>query len=192
MLPHALPLVGAFVLSALVLALPGRSAFTPEHRGEVGIGYMKLRLPGAEQALRAALAAAPTLPRARLALGMHLTAEKRFDEAIAVLEAARSAAGTSDLEPGLALGVALQLSGRTDAARGVLEDLGRRFPEDGRPAFNLAMLAIKGGDEAQARARLQEALGKTLPTDQMRLDAAVTLRNLKEAHTRPDAKQKGK
>jgi Flp pilus assembly protein TadD len=178
MLPHIIPLVGALSLSLVVLACPGRSAFTPDHRTEVGIAYMKLRMPGAERELRAALAASPGQPRASLALGMWLTGERRYDEAVAVLEPARKAAGVDDLEPGLALAVAHQLAGRTDASRTLLETLRGRHTSDGRPAFNLALLALKRGDREEARDRLREALGKVGLNDSQRRDGEATMRAL--------------
>ncbi|MEB3328238.1 MAG: tetratricopeptide repeat protein [Candidatus Sericytochromatia bacterium] len=181
MLPHLLPLAGAFALGALILAFPGRTALTPDQRAEVGIAYMKLKLPGAERALRAALAAAPAQPRAGLALGMWLTRERRYDEAVAVLEQARTAAGPQDLEPALALAVAQQLAGRTDAARALFGTLRERHPADGRAAFNLAMLALKRSDRAEARTRLREALGKAGLNERQRRDAGVTLRRLEAA-----------
>jgi Flp pilus assembly protein TadD len=178
MLLHVLPLVGAVALSALVVAYPGRTALTADHRAELGIAYMKLGLDGTERELRAALAEAPGHPRASLALGMWLTSQKRHDEAVAALEAARAAAGYNDLEPSLALAVAEHTRGRTDAARALLEALRTRFPEDGRPAFNLALLALKRGDKAEARLRLQEALGKGQLARPQRRDGQETLRAL--------------
>jgi Flp pilus assembly protein TadD len=178
MLPHLLILAGAVGLSALVVTFPGRSVLTPEQRTEVGVAYLKLGLDGAERTLRTALASRPQHLRARLALGMALTQQGRHEEAIAELEAARVAAGKDDREPALALAVAQHLSGRTDAARALLETLRGRHPEDGRPSFNLALLAIKRGDKAAARVLMQEALTKELLTDQQRRDAKVTLGEL--------------
>jgi Flp pilus assembly protein TadD len=192
MLPHLIPLAGAFALSVLVLAFPGRSIFTPDHRTEVGIAYMKLRMPGAERELRAALTAAPEQRRASLALGMWLTSKRRYDEAVAVLEQACKAAGANDLEPALALAVAQHLAGRTDAARALLEALRASHPADGRPAFNLAMLSLKRGDRFAARDRLREALGKEGLDDRQRRDVQATLKELEQAPTRASAGQEKK
>jgi Flp pilus assembly protein TadD len=176
---HAVPVVGALVLFAAALVFPGRTAFTPDHATELGIAYMKLEQPGAEATLRRALRAAPEQPRANLALGAWLTSKGRLDEALPLLERAADVAGAKDLEPRLQLAVLHQLAGRQDAARTTLLGLRERFPADGRACFNLAMLAIKGDQKAEAATYLAEALDRGLPNQQQLLDARQTLKGLK-------------
>lgn len=194
LLKHSLtlwaPPLGAAVLALVLLVAPGAPAVTAAHRSELGIGYLKLQDSRAEATLRSALAMDPQQVRANHALGLLLSDRGKHDEAIAALSRAREAAGPGELEPALALAVAQQRAGAHAAALSLYTELHRRFPEDARLPFNLAMLALKQGDKPAARTWLRTYMGlSTSDLVQLR-DARATLERLEAELASPADKLK--
>lgn len=133
-----------------------------ELRALLGNSYFAAgRFASAEQAYRDSLSLMPTQPKLVLKLALVEIAQGRDADAVAALEAARTALDPADY------GLAIALAGHADEAVGVLNDVARAPGADARARQNLALAYGLSGDWTMAKT----VAAQDVPADQ--LDARI-------------------
>ncbi len=129
------------------------------------IALAQQSLAGAEQQARAAVAASPESPRANVFLAQVYVAERRYNEAMQIVdEVSRAQNGKQPVEMLDAVrGDLLAMANRPDEAIEALRREIRNFPSETQPYGNLAVIYVLTGRTEEARQTMQ-ALLRAVPT----------------------------